>query len=293
MPVKRISFYSEGSRLEGDFYLPDGQGVGERRPAIILCHGYSGTKEVILPDFARIFAAAGYPTLCFDYRGFGGSGGPKWRIIPHEQIQDIRNAITWIESQPEVDLQRIGIWGTSNGGALVISVAAADERVKCVVGQIGFGDGRRLLMDRFTQEEREEYLTFLRNDRRKRVLTGKGKMGSPGELLNSDETRQAAAEALKYMPAIYCEISYESADAILEYRPIDVVDKISPRPLMLIAGDKDILCAPDGYRAAFDRAGEPKRWISYPVGHYDMYKPEWVEPSAVAAVEWFKEHLKQ
>ena len=98
-------------------------------------------------------------------------------------------------------------------------------------------------------------------------------------------------EALKAFPDMYCEISWESAEATLDFRPIDVVDKIAPRALMLIAAEKDDLCKPNAYRDMFDRAGEPKRWVSYPIEHYEIYQPEWVKQSANAALEWYEEHL--
>jgi hypothetical protein len=79
----------------------------------------------------------------------------------------------------------------------------------------------------------------------------------------------------------------------MEYKPIDVVHKISPRALMLIGAEKDELCFVDGYKAMFDKAGEPKRWVSYPLTHYQIYSPEWVEPSAKAAIEWYDQHLRK
>jgi alpha/beta superfamily hydrolase len=103
MKQRVVHFHSEGSKLEGDYFVPADQKPGERRPGIVLCHGYSGVRNLILPDYAKLFVEAGYPVLSFDYRGFGGSEGPKWRIMALEQVDDIRNAITWLEVQPEVD----------------------------------------------------------------------------------------------------------------------------------------------------------------------------------------------
>lgn len=292
MRERVVSYYSEGSKLEADYYLPDDIPAGERRPAIVLCHGYSGIRSVILRDYAQHFTDAGYPTLGFDYRGFGGSEGVKWRIVASEQLQDIRNSITWLENQPEVDPDRIGIWGTSNGGAHVVAVAGMDTRVKCTVGQVGYGDGYRLLTDNYTAAEREEFLRVLREDRRKRVLTGKGDAVPVATLLNSAQTTQFLGAAMEAMPEFYSEISWESAEATLEYRPNDVVAKIAPRALMLIAADRDDLCKADAYRETFERAGEPKRWVSYPIEHYDIYQPDWVKRSAHDALQWFDQHLK-
>jgi predicted acyl esterase len=291
METRTVHFYSEGSRLEADYYLPAG-GQGRKLPGIVLCHGYSGIRKLILPDYAKLFAAAGYAVLSFDYRGFGGSEGPKWRIMALEQIDDIRNAITFLEAQPEVDPERVGIWGTSNGGAHVVYAAAVDTRVKVAVGQVGYGDGYRLLMDIRSPQEREELKQRLAEDRRLRVLTGKG-LGAPtADLLASPQTRDFFAAGLEAMPDLYCEIPWASAEATMEYRPIDVVDRIAPRALMLIGAEQDDLCRIDGYKATFDKAGGPKRWISYPITHYQIYTPEWVEKSGAAAIEWFDQFLK-
>jgi dipeptidyl aminopeptidase/acylaminoacyl peptidase len=293
MSIQNIHFYSEGCKLLGELWLPDDYRAGEKRPGIVLCHGYSGIRGLILPDYAKVFVAAGYVCLTFDYRGYGGSEGTQWRIQALEQIEDIRNAITFLECQPQVNVDRIGIWGTSNGGAHIVYAAAVDKRVKCAVGQVGYGDGERLLMDIRTPAERKALLDQLAADRRQRVLTGKGGHADTATLLASPQTKEAFAAWLPAVPELYCEIPWESAEATMEYKPIDVAHRISPCALLLIAAEQDDLCKIDGYRAVFDRAGEPKRWIQYPIGHYQIYTPEWVAPSSKAATEWFDQHLKK
>jgi len=292
MESRVVHFYSEGSKLEGDYFTPSGLQRGERRPGIVLCHGYSGIRNLILPDYAKLFVAAGYVVLSFDYRGFGGSEGPKWRIMALEQIDDIRNAITWLEAQPEVDAERIGVWGTSNGGAHAPYVAGVDERVKAAVGQVGYGDGHRLIMDIRSPQERRELEQLLAEDRRQRVLTGKGAAATCDVLLASPQTRAFFAEALKAVPDLYCEIPWASAEKTMEYKPIDVVDRIAPRALLLIGAEKDDLCKFDGYRELYDRAREPKKLVGLPITHYEIYTPPWVEKSARLAIDWYDQHLK-
>ena len=293
MKQRDAHFYSEGCKLLADVYLPDDMKPGEKRPGIVLCHGYSGIRNLILPDYAKVFTDAGFPCLGFDYRGFNGSEGPKWRIQALEQIDDIRNAITYFETLAEVDAEHIGIWGTSNGGAHVVYAAGVDKRVKAAVGQVGYGDGWRLLMDIRNPKEREELLATLAADRKQRVLTGKGGAADTASLLASPQTKETFAAWLPAMPDLYCEIPWQSAEATMEYRPIDVVHKIAPRALMLIGAEQDDLCKIDGYKEVFDKAGEPKKWVQYPITHYQIYTPEWVAPSAKAAAEFFTEHLKK
>ena len=75
--------------------------------------------------------------LVFDFRFLGASdGNPRGQIIPHEQQEDYRNAITWMSLQPEVDADRIGVWGTSLAGGHVLHLAAFDRRIKAVVAQV-------------------------------------------------------------------------------------------------------------------------------------------------------------
>jgi dipeptidyl aminopeptidase/acylaminoacyl peptidase len=291
MKQRVVHFYSEGSKLEADYYLPEDLKPGEKRPGIVLCHGYSGIRGLILPDYAKRFTAAGYVVLGFDYRGFGGSEGSKWRVMALEQIDDIRNAITFFEAQAEVDPERIGIWGTSNGGAHVAYAAAVDTRVKVAVGQVGYGDGKRLLTDIRTPEQRAALEKGIAADRRQRVLTGQGGAVDTATLLASPQTQAFFEQTLKVMPELYCELSWESAEATMEYRPIDVVHRIAPRALMLIGAEKDDLCRIDGYREMYDRAGEPKRFAALPIGHYDIYQPEWVDKSATLALEWYDKYL--
>jgi uncharacterized protein len=293
MKQREVHFYSEGCKLVGDYFLPDDLKPGEKRPGIVLCHGYSGIRPLILPDYAKVFVAAGFPCLTFDYRGFNGSEGPKWRIQALEQVDDIRNAITYLQAQPEVNPDQIGIWGTSNGGAHIVYVAGIDQRVKAAVGQVGYGDGARLLMDIRSPEERKQLLDTLAKDRTQRVLTGKGGAADTASLLASPQTKAFFAEALKAMPDFYCEIPWQSAEATMEYRPIDVAHKIAPRALMLIGAEQDDLCKIDGYKAVYEKAGQPKKWVQYPISHYQIYTPEWVAPSAKAASEFFTEHLKK
>src|SRR6516164_2039722 len=117
MNQRTVNFFSEETRMEGDLFLPVDLKANERRPGVVLCHGFTGVRSLILGDYAKAFAQAGFVALTFDYRGYGGSEGIRRRLIPMEQIDDIRNAISFFETLPEVDPDRIGLWGTSFGGA--------------------------------------------------------------------------------------------------------------------------------------------------------------------------------
>jgi len=140
---KPVTFYSEGVKLAGDVYLPADIKPGERRAGVVLCHGYTGVRGIYLPDNARVLAAAGYAVLNFDYKGWGDSDGPKTRLAPYSRVADVQAALSFLAAQPEVDPDRLGLYGTSYGGATVVFVAAIDPRVKCTVAVVGIGNGAR------------------------------------------------------------------------------------------------------------------------------------------------------
>ena len=108
-----------------------------------MCHGYTGIRNLYLPEIARVLSDAGYVVLTFDYKGWGDSEGPKQRLAPYSRVADVQAALTCASVQPEVDASRLAVFGTSYGGATVVWVAAIDERVRCVVSVVGIGNGAR------------------------------------------------------------------------------------------------------------------------------------------------------
>ena len=64
---KNISFYSESVKLDGDLYYPDDMKDGEQRAGVVLCHGYTGVKDLYLPDNARVLNEAGYMAVSYTH----------------------------------------------------------------------------------------------------------------------------------------------------------------------------------------------------------------------------------
>jgi uncharacterized protein len=169
---KPVSFYSEGVRLVGDVYYPADLKPSEKRAGIVLCHGYTGVKDLYLPDNARVLTEAGYVALTFDYKGWGDSEGPRSRLAPYSRVADVQAALTFLGTLPEVDPERLGIYGTSYGGATVVWTAAVDRRVKCVVSVVGIGDGARWMRSVRRPDEYHDLLERAGRDRVKHVVEG-------------------------------------------------------------------------------------------------------------------------
>lgn len=137
-----VAFTSGKERCAAWLYLPEGAASDHRVPVIVMAHGLGGVRRARLDAFAERFSAAGYACLVFDYRHFGDSTGmPRELLRVHLQREDYQAAITYARTIPEVDPDRVVLWGTSFSGGHVIATAARDHRVVAAIAQCPFTDG--------------------------------------------------------------------------------------------------------------------------------------------------------
>lgn len=173
MQPQDVAWKSNGTTVRAHLYLPDRPTDGSPHPVVVMAGGWCYVKELVQPEYARVFADAGVAALVFDYRGFGTSDGePRQHIDPWAQIDDYRNAITWVETRPELDAERIGIWGISYSGGHVLIVGATDPRVRCIVSNIPVVDGWRTMKSVHSALAFRELGERIVEDRRKRMATG-------------------------------------------------------------------------------------------------------------------------
>jgi dipeptidyl aminopeptidase/acylaminoacyl peptidase len=288
-----ISFYSEGCRLSGDLFMPDNLGAGERRAGIVLCHGYTGVKDLYLPDNARVLNEAGYVVLTFDYKGWGTSEGARGRLAPYSRVADVQAALTFLGLQPEVDADHLGLYGTSYGGATVVWVGAVDQRAKCIVSVVGVGHGQRWMRSVRRPDEWYDLLQRSNEDRKKRVLDGQSQLADRSEILLADrQSAELATIARRANPAAIGTLPLEYIDETLSFHAEWVVDKITPRPILFITTDDDRLVPPEESEALYARAGEPKRLVVLKgFGHYEVYSEPAFSQVMVETVGWFKQYL--
>jgi dienelactone hydrolase len=99
-----------------------------------MAHGFSLTRHDGLPAYAERLAAAGADVLLFDYRHLGDSPGqPRQRFRKAAQLEDWRAAVAAARARPEVDGERIVLWGFSFGGAHAVETAAADGTIAATI----------------------------------------------------------------------------------------------------------------------------------------------------------------
>jgi alpha-beta hydrolase superfamily lysophospholipase len=294
---KKIHFYSEGLRLEGSLYLPDDwpdDRPAERLPGVVVCSGYLGLNAIYPRLFAGPLTAAGHAVLGFDYRGNAESEGTPGRLLLEEQVQDIKNGISYLRQRPEVDTECIALVGWGMGAANVVKVAAEDERVRAVAALNGFYNGKAFLRERHNEAALGRLMTKLERDRTQRVTTGKGKFNDPYEVYPLDPgTKEEVAANLEPVPGFGPQTAFELLDSLLALDAEAVVHKISPRPLFIGHGEANRLHPPEGAASLYAQAGEPKTWYSIAGKHNNFMRqdnPEFKKLSA-ALVTWLGEQL--
>ena len=162
--TRQITFYVDGGTpLYGKLFFPKGSRSTDRRPGIVVGHGINALS-IGIEKYAARFAERGLVAMAIDYQsyGFSGSGSDDLRLLEPDpsagalpvtekrlriavkrtnlnnahEVADFRAAISFLQGEAGVDPDRIGLWGSSNGGSVVVAVAAVDARAKAIVAQV-------------------------------------------------------------------------------------------------------------------------------------------------------------
>ena len=295
--MEEITFLSEGVKCKGDLFIPENCNPDNPRPAIVVGHGFSGVKEV-LKFHGQYFCDSGYVVLTIDYRTFGRSEGePRGQLFPLRQVEDYKNAITWLQQQSYVMADQIGIWGTSYGGGIVIQTAAFDRRVKCVVSQVPIMNSRKWMRSLRTGVQWEALLDRIDQDRSLRAI-GKETAridvvcrGSEGEFcaMPSDDDVELVEQWMSSVGTHKLDIAMESMEKIIEFNPSDVIHLIAPRPLLIVtAGGYDVIHPIDQIYDGFAKAHEPKKLIAHNHDQFGFYEEPGTSNGLKDATDWFQ-----
>ena len=221
MEVREIHLKADGLKLVGELHVPSEDRI---HPALCICHGIPATPpdptDRGYAELAQRFCHAGFATLIFNFRGTGRSEG---NLDILGWSRDLQAAIYFLHNLKEADKTNLYLLGFSGGAAVSVYAAAQDSRVSAVVTCACPADFHSL-----SQKE-----TPLDSIQRFRQI---------GAIRDKD-----------FPPSIE---DWQKGFEIIT--PIDWIDKISPRPLLLVHGDADELIPMEHAQKLYRRAKEPK-----------------------------------
>ena len=254
MTEEAVTIPSAGLKLSGVVHVPRALRPSERCGAFLVLHGFGSNKtssNTMQPT--KVLSDLGYVVLRFDMRGCGDSEGEFGRVICLEQVEDTRSALTFLARHPAVDPERIGLIGSSFGGAVAIYTGSVDQRVAAVISNGGWGDGERKFRGQHkSPQEWARFTNMLKDGREHRARTGKSLtvprydiVPIPPHLRNN-----LASNSIQSFPA-------ETAQSMFDFRADDVVGRIAPRPLLLLHAANDSVTPTEQSIELFKRAGQP------------------------------------
>lgn len=272
-----------------------------------MAHGFSATKEMALDAYASTFCAGGLAVLVYDHRGFGTSDGePRQVINPWGQARDYRYAIGWMAARPEVDRERIGIWGSSYSGGAVLVLGAIDERVRAVVASVPFAGLGADYADADAVDARFSMVREALCD-----LSGAGPADSatplagplavvhePGApegtrvFLNQPESSEWFLDhGRRPGSGWHNEVWLQAAFGTEPAFDPGVAAAHLRAPVLFIVATHDVVAATEVAIGAFDRAPEPKQLEMIEGHHFTPYSGAALERAAGAALAFYSSTL--
>ncbi|OGD53306.1 hypothetical protein A3K80_05735 [Candidatus Bathyarchaeota archaeon RBG_13_38_9] len=188
-------------------------------PSVVLVLHGFPGMAPILSDVVSSLCQAGFAPMSFHYKGCWGSGG-SYSFLG--ALRDTQKALDLVVDRKDLDVDNLSIIGHSFGGLIAILMAAKNEMIKNVAALCPVANMKAELSTIQAKNILQKGLPFV--------------SGFP--------MRKAVKE-------------WETLSR--QYEPIDYVEKIAPRPFLLIHGDKDDIIPLSCSKILFSKAFEPKK----------------------------------
>lgn len=302
---QKVTFKNRyGISLTGDLYLPKNQ-ENTPFPALAISGPFGAVKEQSSGLYANQMAERGFAALAFDPSYTGESGGePRAVASPDINSEDFSAAVDFLGTQKNIDRNKIGIIGICGFAGFALNATAIDKRVKAVATTSMYDMSRVMSKgynDATTLEQRTKILEGLGEQRWKDAEAG---TFHPGVILNTEKLKGDEPQFVKEYHNYYRtsrgfhERSLNSTGAwnatnalsFMNMPLLTYIKEISPRPVLLIAGEKahSRYFSEDAYRAT----AEPKELMIIPDAvHVDLYDKTDIIPFDKLET-FFKENLK-
>ena len=280
---KKVTYDNRyGLKVVADLYMAKNIDSSKKYPAIIVGAPYGGVKEQGPCVYANELAQRGFIVLTFDQSYMGDSAGfPRNISSPEIFTENFSASVDYLGTKVElVDREKIGVIGICGSGGFALSAAQCDTRIKAVAtaSMYDMTASVRNGLDKKTLEETKQRLS---NQRWTDFENGYPEYNPyfPLETLDKvpEELEEPTAEWFRFYslkrghhPSARGGFTTTSDLAFLNYRLLDFIDEISPRPILFIVGDR----AHSKFFSenAYEKALEPKElYVVEDAEHIDLY----------------------
>ena len=288
-----ITFSVNGTTISAWLYLPED--LSEPVPCVVMCQGFGGTKDCHSEPYALRFNAAGMAALTFDYRHFGASEGePRQLFDAKMQLEDLKTAVAYARNHPEIDSEKIILWGTSASGGYGLVIAAEDKDIAAVIAQcpgIDHDEDSKLFMEREGLGFLLKLLVHAQRDKgRSRFGLSPHKypiVGQPGTLAMLtalgayDGYSRLVGESETFENEVCARflLTPNGPDPSASAKDVQC-------PVLFLVCEQDNLASPTSHVKAAEALGDKATVKTFPIGHFDIYEGDCFEQAMQEKLEF-------
>ena len=291
-------------KMAGNLYLPQNFEQGKKYPALIVVHPGGGVKEQTSGLYAKKLAAKGFITLAYDASHQGESEGlPRYLENPTERVEDIRSAVDYLTTLPQVNADEIGVVGICAGGGFAVSAAQTEHRIKAVATASAVDIGTTFSQGWNGKGPVADQLKTLDAIAKQRTAEANGAASQytqyvPEQNEITDTTERDMKEASDYYrtprgqhPNARNKVLFTSFDKVLAFNAFAQIDTLLTQPVLFVAGTE----AGSRWQSemAYEKATGPKEmFLVNGATHMDLYDiPQYVDQAVDRMEQFFRKNL--
>jgi hypothetical protein len=294
--ANRVTFQSQGENLVGVLYLPTRYKTGDKLPAIVVAGAWTTVKEQMPELYAKKLSEQGFAALAFDFRYYGESGGtPRQLESPSAKVQDIKNAITYLQTLSVVDGERIGGLGICFGAGYMARVAAEDSRLKSFATVAAWLHDARSLDKLFGADLIQQRMQAGLAAQKKYAQTGVVEF-APAFTTEKNPIAAMTGQPIYYgnpqrgsIPAWKNQFAVQSWVEWIQFDALAVAPKVTT-PALFVHSDGSAL--PENVKRFYNTMPGEKKLVWLQGNHFDFYdQPSHVNRAVQASADFLRSSL--